>query len=106
MVEENSDSGEKKGIEQVLLEETEKWLHRLQEEMKTFKVTGKLDKDRVKNMLENINAYIQDTQHFLDQNDYIRSFEAIVYAWGIYETMLSLKAIENPEGKHSKDKRD
>lgn len=92
--------------QRMLLEETEKWLHRLEEEMKTFKVTGKLDKERVKNMLENINAYIQDTQHFLDNNDFVRSFEAIVYAWGIYETMLSLGGIENPEGKHSKDKQD
>jgi len=106
MTEENQENEEKKTTDQILLEETEKWLHRLEEEMKTFKVTGKLDKDRVKNMLENINAYMQDTQHFMDQNDYIRSFEAIVYAWGIYETMISLKGIENPDGKHSKDKHD
>ena len=37
-------------------------------------------------ILKNLKAYISDTGYFLGRKDYIRAFEACVYAWGILET--------------------
>ena len=34
---------------------------------------------------ENIAAYINDSKHFIDKMDYVRSFEAIVWAWAWIE---------------------
>lgn len=73
-----------------LLKETVKWLEKLREEIKHVKLTKKLDKKAMSEVLENIHAYISDCEHFLKKNDLPNAFEAIVYAWGIYETCLRL----------------
>ncbi|MBI4021341.1 MAG: DUF357 domain-containing protein [Candidatus Aenigmarchaeota archaeon] len=67
---------------QTLLQETEKWLAKL--EAVTLP-------QQPKAVVANLKAYIADCKHFLKQQDYIRAFEAIIYAWGIYETVLSMK---------------
>jgi len=36
-------------------------------------------------MLENMKAYIADSKHFLNKKNYLKSFEAIVWAWAILE---------------------
>jgi len=61
--------------EKRLIAETEKWL-------------GKLEKLKIKacdkkgeEYLTNINAYISDSKHFLAKKDYVRAFEAVVWAW-------------------------
>jgi hypothetical protein len=36
-------------------------------------------------MLENMKAYIADSKHFLNKKNYVKSFEAIVWAWAILE---------------------
>ena len=36
-------------------------------------------------MLENMKAYIADTKHFLNNKNYLKSFEAIVWSWAILE---------------------
>ncbi len=82
--------------EERLLAETEKWLSRLEEKaasMKALKKSKELD-----NSMENISAYIEDCRHFLSQKDYINAFEAVVYAWGILETLERLKLIECKKG--------
>lgn len=75
---------------QKLIEETEKW---------TEKIKARMDKTALirsdkKDFLENINAYIKDSAYFLEKNDLVRAFEAIVWAWswleiGISEGILS-----------------
>jgi len=69
-----------------LKEETEKWLERLEE-----RVEG-LDKDV--DQMENVEAYRKDTYHFLDEEDFIRAWESVIYAWGILETLERLGKIE------------
>lgn len=70
------------GVEEELLRQTEKMLASIKEKRKTVSIdTGKKD------LLKNLDAYISDTQHFLDRKDKIRAFEAVVYAWGILETL-------------------
>ncbi len=77
-------------IEQTLKFETEKWLARLEEKTKDIKL---LDNNG-KWALENVKAYISDCKHFQKKEDFVRAFEAVVYAYGIYETALHCKLLE------------
>jgi len=54
------------------------------------KINPLIDKIEVKDekgeeMLENMKAYISDSKHFLNKKNYVKSFEAIVWAWAILE---------------------
>ena len=69
-----------------LEEETEKWLERLED-----RVEG-LDKDV--EQMENVEAYRKDTYHFLEEEDFIRAWESVIYAWGILETLERLGKFE------------
>ncbi len=69
----------------VLETETEKWLARLEKEIKNMKFTGGCSKWAE----DNIRAYIHDCKHFQKKGDFVRSFEAVVYAYGIYETAIN-----------------
>ncbi len=61
--------------EKKLIEETEKWQGKLRAlEIKPLSLKGR-------EYLANINAYISDSGHFLSEKDYVRAFEAIVWAW-------------------------
>jgi len=73
-----------------LKQETEKWLIRLEEKVKNIKPID----SRAKWAVENIKAYISDCRHFQKNRDLVNAFEAIVYAYGIYETALHSKLIE------------
>lgn len=69
-----------------LEEETKKWLQKLEEELE--------GKDREVDQMENVLAYRDDTRHFLEEGDYIRAWESVVYAWGILETLQRLGKFE------------
>jgi hypothetical protein len=43
------------------------------------------------NLSDNFEAYISDSRHFLKQGDYIRAFEAAVFASGILESRTRLE---------------
>ena len=76
-----------------LKKETKKWLNKLEKEIKGIKPSGKVDPEKVRNSIENIHAYIKDCKYFLEKKDFVRAFEAVVYAWGIYETCKRLGLI-------------
>jgi len=38
--------------------------------------------------MENISAYIRDCQYFLEKDDPIRAFEAVIWAWAWMEIGL------------------
>lgn len=63
--------------ERELRSETEKWLERIRAEQKNVVLKDAARKD----FLTNIDAYIEDTTHFLNQKDYVRAFEAVIWAW-------------------------
>ncbi|MCK5321760.1 MAG: DUF357 domain-containing protein [Candidatus Aenigmarchaeota archaeon] len=51
---------------------------------------------------ENIEAYITDTGHFIHKGDFVRAFEAIVWAWAWIEIgsdtgIISVKDINKKE---------
>ena len=78
----------------VLKSETNKWLKRLEKSTGDLKTSGKVDSAKVRNSIDNIHAYIKDAKYFRDKGDLVRAFEAVVYAWGIYETCLRLGVIK------------
>ena len=70
--------------------ETLKWLEKIEKRMEK---TNLLDK-KAEDSIVNVNSYISDAKHFLNQKDYIRAFEAMVYAFGIYETLINLELVK------------
>ena len=66
-------------IEQNLRKEIDTWLPKAKKEFD--KVKNCKDKD----FLNNIEAYIKDTEYFLSKQDLIKSFEAVVWAWAWLE---------------------
>jgi len=77
---------------ETLLKETGKWLGRLEADFKKIKI--KNDSKEVREQLTNIKAYISDCKYFLGKKDYVNAFEAIVYAWGIAETLERLGLLQ------------
>lgn len=67
---------------QELKEETEKWLEKLETRLE--------DRDEEVEQMENVLAYCDDTYHFMEEEDFVRAFESVVYAWGILETLERL----------------
>jgi len=77
-------------LEKKLKQETEKWLEKIKEEIKNVEL---LDVDK-ENFLNNINAYIQDCEHFLNKNMLVEAFEAVVWAWAWLEILKELKILK------------
>lgn len=69
-------------LEEELREETLKWLRRIEERM------SEIDGD--KEFMENIRAYISDSNYFLEKGDLIRAFECVVWAWAWLEIGLEV----------------
>lgn len=78
-----------------LRKETEKWLGRLETEIKNARPKGK---DAGK-YFENMKAYISDCRHFLEKKDFIRAFECAVWAWSIYELCAEMGIFEKFQTK-------
>ncbi|MCK4927398.1 MAG: DUF357 domain-containing protein, partial [Candidatus Aenigmarchaeota archaeon] len=69
------------GVEDELKAETLKWLEKCGEEIVKVKPSGPKGEE----FLVNIKAYVSDTGHFLEKDDLVRAFEAIVWAWAWLE---------------------
>jgi hypothetical protein len=69
--------------------ETEKWLEKLEDKLE--------DKDSSVEQMENVEAYRDDTYHFLEEEDFIRAWESVIYAWGILETLERLGLFEEKD---------
>lgn len=77
------------GTDDVLLSEIAKWSKKIAIEMENAEATCPKGRE----MLSNIKAYTSDSSHFLEKEDLVRSFEAIVWAWAWLEIGLDLKYI-------------
>ena len=64
-----------------LAEETLKMLKKIETMIDKVEVNS----DKGGEMLENMKAYVSDSKHFLNQNDFIRAFESVVWSWAIME---------------------
>ena len=67
-------------LQEDLLSETVKWQGKAEELY--LKISGDSE------FLENVSAYIRDCQYFVEKNDLIRAFEAIIWAWAWMEIGL------------------
>jgi uncharacterized protein len=47
--------------------------------------------------LENVSAYIRDCQYFLEKDDLIRAFEAVIWAWAWMEIGLQKGLLQQSE---------
>lgn len=70
-------------------EDIEKWLLKLKRELKYVKAND----DRGKELLKNIKAYVYDTEYFLKENDYVKAWEAVSFAWGLFEAGVDLEKL-------------
>jgi len=79
-----------------LEKETRKWMEKLKKELGSgIEALMEGAKDAaVSEALRNMQAYIDDTKHFIEKKDFMRAFESIIYAWGIYETLKRTKLIK------------
>lgn len=71
--------------QQKLKEETRKWLQKLEDELEQNK--EEIEDLESIDQMENVFAYRDDTYHFLEEEDFIRAWESVVYSWGILETL-------------------
>ncbi|MBI4163500.1 MAG: DUF357 domain-containing protein [Candidatus Aenigmarchaeota archaeon] len=74
----------------VLEKETLKWLEKLEKRVKAAKVIDK----KVSGEMENVKAYLKDSAHFFGKKDFVRAFEAVIYAYGIYEACFRMGLVE------------
>lgn len=62
-------------------EETIKMIEKIEPLIDKIETNGKKGEE----MMENMKAYVSDSKHFLKNKNYLKSFEAIVWAWAILE---------------------
>ncbi len=61
-------------------EEIEKWINKLEEELSSVVV-----EEDGKVLLENARSYLTDSKHFIEKGNYVLAWEAISFAWGVFE---------------------
>ena len=77
-------------IRESLAEETKKWLEKAKAERAGITLA---DSGRPE-FLENIDAYISDSEFFLEHAELIEAFEAVIWSWAMIELGLELKILE------------
>ncbi len=76
--------------DQIQINDIEKWLVKLESvihKVETFDSKGE-------EMLANVKAYMSDSRYFLQQNNLVLSFEAMVHAFAVFETCKELGLFE------------
>lgn len=68
-------------VSEQLQDETKKWLAKAKAERPGLELADSSKKD----FLKNIDAYIADAEHFMFHKDFVRAFEAVVWAWSWLE---------------------
>jgi len=63
--------------DKIPLEEVQKWLGKIKEELENCSPTNRKGEE----FLENINAYVSDSEHFLGKEDLFLSWEAVIWAF-------------------------
>ncbi|MEK6852944.1 MAG: DUF357 domain-containing protein [Nanoarchaeota archaeon] len=76
-------------IDEQLINETKKWLSRLEDEIPKVK-----ENEQNKEFLKNINAYISDAKFYLKEGKLVYAFEAVVWAWAWLSILRDLKIVE------------
>ncbi|HID60492.1 MAG TPA: DUF357 domain-containing protein [Hadesarchaea archaeon] len=69
-------------VEADLVAEIEKWSKRLDNSL----LSAHPSDEKGAKILQNIKAYRNDSKHFIERGDMIKSFECLVWAWALLET--------------------
>jgi len=75
-----------------LKEETEKWLERIKARIEC--VEGD------KKFMDNIKAYISDSEYFIKNSDFIKAFECVIWAWAWLEIGLEIGMLYETGSAH------
>lgn len=67
--------------DRIPLDEIKKWQRKLEAVVTDLTPTS----PKTDSYFENIKAYLKDSNHFLETGDYMRAFEAVIWAWAWYE---------------------
>ena len=70
-----------------LRKETLKMLEKIEPLIEKIEIVD----NRGEEMLTNMKAYIADSRHFLNQKDFIKAFENVVWSWAILEICEELE---------------
>jgi hypothetical protein len=76
-------------LEKELRKETKKWLDKIKEERKGIKLVKETEK--IGTVIRNIDAYIDDANHFIKKGLHVQAFEAVIYAYGLLDAIKTLK---------------
>lgn len=76
-------------VEVELRRETQKWLQKIKDRV------NRVDGDR--RFLDNINAYICDSDYFMEKGDLVRAFECVVWAWAWLEIGLEIGKLKEDD---------
>ncbi|MEM7816833.1 MAG: DUF357 domain-containing protein [Candidatus Aenigmatarchaeota archaeon] len=74
-------------IEQ-LKNETEKWTKRIEKKLEEIKRENNKEKEEI---IRNIEAYIEDSKYFHNKGDLVKAFEAIIWAWALFEINFKIE---------------
>ena len=69
-------------------EEIEGWMFKLQEKLNHLKSNKQNE-----NFIKNIHAYVKDCKYWIEKGDYVKAWEVISFAWGLYEAGIDLNFI-------------
>jgi len=79
------------GVEEELAGEIERWSRRLEEALKGVRPSD----ERGRRLLENIEAYRKDSQHFRPRSP-VKSFECLIWAWALLEMGREFGCLSGP----------
>ena len=79
-------------------EEITKWLDKLEPMLENVEVINQ----KGESFLQNAKAYVSDSRHFLEQGNLVKSFEAMIWAWSIFELCQELEIFMFSELKSEK----
>lgn len=65
------------------------------ETLKMIEKIRKMKFEGEKRFVENIKAYISDSEYFLEKGDLIKAFECIVWAWAWLEIGIEIGVVRN-----------
>ena len=80
-------------VDKITKELIEDWLKKLEKRVEKTIVNDYKGND----LLINIKAYISDTKHFLEKGDYVKAWELVSFAWGLWEAGENLNIFKNQD---------
>jgi hypothetical protein len=74
-------------VDAELIKEIEKWSKKLDDSLLSIHAFD----DRGAKMLENVRAYRNDSKHFFERGNLMKSFECLIWAWALLEVGKELE---------------